>query len=168
MKKHAFFLVGLVLVVLMVSFIYSGIVPLTSYSLAGYAIAIVFFYGASLYSITNHLVDSGQKVVLLSVVAFFGASFVLAGLFAMGWALFGWFGPSTYDPCFVRTGIDAFYFSVITLTSVGFGDLVPYTGPAKLFASLEALMGSSHMVAFFSVLLLRVKDPAPAPAGSRT
>lgn len=37
--------------------------------------------------------------------------------------------------------VDAFYFTVITLTTIGYGDIVPVTEAGKIVASLFALLG---------------------------
>ena len=44
--------------------------------------------------------------------------------------------------------IDAFYFSVITLTTVGYGDLSPTTPGSKLFTAFYILMGIGLLVVF--------------------
>ena len=37
--------------------------------------------------------------------------------------------------------LDSLYYSVITLTTVGYGDVYPVTGPGKLMASIIAVLG---------------------------
>ena len=46
------------------------------------------------------------------------------------------------------TLIDAFYFSVITLTTVGYGDLSPTTPGSKLFTAFYILMGIGLLFVF--------------------
>jgi voltage-gated potassium channel len=46
--------------------------------------------------------------------------------------------------------IDALYFSVVTLATVGFGDLHPTTDAAKLFTVLYILSGLGIIAAFLS------------------
>lgn len=41
----------------------------------------------------------------------------------------------------VNTFIDGLYFSVVTITTLGFGDISPITAPARLFVSLEVITG---------------------------
>jgi voltage-gated potassium channel len=48
--------------------------------------------------------------------------------------------------------VDALYFSVVTLATVGFGDLHPTTDPAKLFTVLYILVGLGVFAAFISEL----------------
>jgi hypothetical protein len=37
------------------------------------------------------------------------------------------------------------YYSFITLTTVGYGDIVPLTSPARSLAAMEALMGQLYL-----------------------
>ena len=48
--------------------------------------------------------------------------------------------------------VDAFYFSVITLTTVGFGDFTPQTTVGKLFTAFYVLSGVGVIVAFINAL----------------
>lgn len=48
------------------------------------------------------------------------------------------------------TWVDSFYFSVITLTSVGYGDLTPTTDTSKIFTSFYVLSGIGIIFAFAS------------------
>ena len=49
--------------------------------------------------------------------------------------------------------VDAFYFSVITLTTVGFGDFSPTTTVGKLFTVVYIFWGLSIIVAFANTLI---------------
>lgn len=48
--------------------------------------------------------------------------------------------------------VDSLYFSVVTLATVGFGDLHPTTTAAKLFTVLYILFGLGVLAAFISEL----------------
>ncbi len=52
--------------------------------------------------------------------------------------------------------IDAFYFSVITLTTVGYGDLHPVTETGKLFTILYIVVGIGILMAFIDTLSQRM------------
>lgn len=45
------------------------------------------------------------------------------------------------------------YFSVITQTTVGYGDFVPATGAGRAFASAQALMGQLYLVSVVAVVV---------------
>ena len=49
--------------------------------------------------------------------------------------------------------LDSFYFCVVTLTTVGFGDLTPDTGIAKLFTAFYILAGIGLILAFGNTYL---------------
>jgi voltage-gated potassium channel Kch len=44
--------------------------------------------------------------------------------------------------------IDSLYFTVITLTTVGYGDLAPSTAPGKVFTTVYVLIGVGILIAF--------------------
>lgn len=55
-------------------------------------------------------------------------------------------------------GFDALYFTVTTLTGVGFGDVVPVTRLGKLLAMLTMLGGTALFVAYTAVLASSILD----------
>jgi len=58
--------------------------------------------------------------------------------------------------------IDALYFSVVTLSTIGYGDLEPHTAAAKLVIALIALLG----VPLFGMILARIVEIAYGKARS--
>jgi hypothetical protein len=59
--------------------------------------------------------------------------------------------------------IDALYFSVVTLATVGFGDLHPTTDLAKLFTVVYILTGVGIIAGFVSEVARRRRDRADSP-----
>jgi len=51
--------------------------------------------------------------------------------------------------------LDSFYFCVVTLATVGYGDITPKTDPGKLFTIFYILVGVGIIAAFASTLLRR-------------
>jgi hypothetical protein len=49
-------------------------------------------------------------------------------------------------------GADAFYFSLVTLSTVGYGDIIPVSNVARMLAAMEAITGSL----FVAVLIARL------------
>lgn len=69
--------------------------------------------------------------------------------------------------------VDAFYFSVTTIATVGYGDLAPKTDFGKLFTTLYIVVGVGLFVALVSFLSKGMlergprQDPAEAPDAQR-
>jgi voltage-gated potassium channel len=64
--------------------------------------------------------------------------------------------------------VDALYFCVVTLTTIGFGDLAPTTDAAKLFTVVYSLVGIGIIAAFVTSLALSVRaDERVRPLRSR-
>ncbi|MBX4201568.1 potassium channel family protein [Candidatus Saccharibacteria bacterium] len=51
--------------------------------------------------------------------------------------------------------IDALYFCVVTLTTIGYGDIVPVTNNEKLFTTVYILIGLGIMATFVNLLVKR-------------
>jgi voltage-gated potassium channel len=57
--------------------------------------------------------------------------------------------------------LDSFYFSVTTLTTVGFGDLAPKTDAGKLFTSFYILTGVGLLLALVSAVAKHTQEKSP-------
>ncbi|MBU1180022.1 potassium channel family protein [Patescibacteria group bacterium] len=53
---------------------------------------------------------------------------------------------------------DAFYFVVMTITTVGYGDIIPKTFWGKLFTSFYSIVGIGLMFAFITFLISYVQQ----------
>lgn len=51
------------------------------------------------------------------------------------------------------TWLDAFYFCTITLTTIGYGDIVPRTSAGKLFTIFYVLVGIGIIATFANLLI---------------
>lgn len=68
--------------------------------------------------------------------------------------LLGWIGLGTliFKQLESWTWIQAFYFSVVTVTTVGYGDLSPSSDGSRLFTAIYILVGVSIGVAALSII----------------
>jgi voltage-gated potassium channel len=68
--------------------------------------------------------------------------------------------------------LDAFYFSVITLSTIGYGDLSPTTPASKLFTVLYAILGLTTFATFLKIMVdsrrQRLSDRAHRRGSDRT
>jgi hypothetical protein len=69
--------------------------------------------------------------------------------------------PGSFNSALL-TGTDFLYFSFITLSTLGFGDITPVIGPARALAYTEALIGQLYL----TVLVARLVGLYSANAGS--
>lgn len=63
--------------------------------------------------------------------------------------------------------IDALYFAVVTIATVGYGDLVPQTALGKLFTIAYILTGIGLFVAFAAALTQRMVGAAKPERGDK-
>ena len=57
--------------------------------------------------------------------------------------------------------VDAFYFSVITLTTVGYGDFAPETDAGKVFTAVYVLVGIGILLAFATTIAAKMSQTSP-------
>jgi len=67
-------------------------------------------------------------------------------------------------PASTMRGFTTMYFSFITLSTIGYGDIVPVSGAARMLAVLEAVTGTFYMAVMISrlVSLYGIKSPEPS------
>ena len=81
-------------------------------------------------------------------IAFFGLIYLVLDLFASGQAFHGNAAGQNL--------LDYFYFSMITFTTAGFGDIVPLTNAAKFLSGIEALSGYIMLGIFITLIQKRL------------
>jgi hypothetical protein len=104
------------------------------------------------------------------------AAYLLSGFaWSLAYALLGRLDPNSFvftlDPKSTQSmnGFTGLYFSYITLTTVGYGDIVPVSSAARMLAIVEAMFGMFYMALLISrlVSLYTSKKPAEAVNGEQ-
>ncbi|MFI5275411.1 MAG: potassium channel family protein [Candidatus Saccharimonadales bacterium] len=65
------------------------------------------------------------------------------------------FGTIFYHITEKLTWVNAYYFSVVTLSTVGYGDITPHTNAGKLFTTFYIFAGVGVITAFLSAFMRR-------------
>jgi voltage-gated potassium channel Kch len=59
---------------------------------------------------------------------------------------------------------DLLYFSLITLSTIGYGDIVPLSGEARVLAALEGVTGVLYIAITVALLVSRFRtEPSASP-----
>jgi Ion channel len=123
------------------------------YLIPGFSIAIGVFIFGSFY----FLIEILYKLVKFNPIIFFSASlisisyFSLTIIFAIIYRFISFYNQKAFEYPLVSF-VDAFYFSVITLSTVGYGDIKPNNQIAKLFVTLEIGLGIMVLTLALSIL----------------
>lgn len=109
---------------------------------------ILFGYVASISMVSNYLVLEEREIwtIPISYVMFLIVIGILFSLVIYSLGVMDGVG-----------GFDVFYFSVITLTSVGYGDVTPESYSGKILSIAMSLIGTVHMIMYIAILLRRLK-----------
>ena len=130
------------------------------------ALSKVAFF--TLYSFTQINKSIAHRHSVSSVVWIFGLTiFLMIFSFASDYACLAGFDESAFifgsEPSFWRQLFEAFYFSMVTFASIGYGDIVPVTMLAKVLVTME--IGQSFLLIVFGLsnlnsirVLRQVKD----------
>jgi hypothetical protein len=112
--------------------------------------------------VSHPRVDAATILGVLSTYVLIGMLF--ASVFASAGALSG-------DPFFVSLSdadmVDYLYFSFVTLTTVGYGDLTAASDIGRMLAVSEALLGQLYLVSVVALVIGNIgrERPTPAPEG---
>jgi voltage-gated potassium channel Kch len=73
-------------------------------------------------------------------------------------------GAFALDPSQGSAEVQLRYFSLMTLTTVGYGDIVPKSGEARALATIESLLGQIYLTAIVA-RLVGISIAIPMPGG---
>ena len=167
-RQRATFLIGLVLGVPWVllawlRLIESLAVPPTILSLTS-----MIFDGYIIFILLRHIIRA--KKVTADILYGAVSVYILLGIFFA--SLYFFLDAITPGELFIYAGADAgyditdplgiFYFSFVTLTTLGYGDIQPAADVSKIFAILEAMTG----VLYFAALIGRLIGLYVAQSGN--
>lgn len=126
------------------------------------AAAFVFVTVVMLSDVFSHPRVTGATVSgALCAFVLIGVVFALVyrGIIAIDPGAFRGSGPES------PSGDDMAYFSIVTLTTLGYGDITPVSDAARNIAMFEALVGQLYLVAVVARLVgLSVANPPEADA----
>lgn len=127
----------------------------TNHAAAGFLVNVVLV-GVAPFVIAASLVR--RRVIDLHTVAGALCIYVLLGmLWAFGFAAIG---ELSSGPFFVQSASDSvadyLYFSYVTLTTVGYGDLTAASSLGRAFAILEALVGQLYLVSVVALVVSQI------------
>lgn len=121
-------------------------------------ISLMFFYTFTLSVILIFVLKATQvsEDVLFGAVSIY---LLIGGIFNMIYLLIETSHPGSFfiNPEYnlggVIDGADFIYYSFATLTTLGYGDIVPLTSPARSFAVVEAIAGVMYLAIIISRLV---------------
>jgi hypothetical protein len=153
-------LVACWLAILIPSFIERTFLGSKTYYFLYIGLALVFLlYGVSLRTLFHFLQQTRREPIFIPLGYLFWSLFLccILSVFAFQYDLLPHMAASDADQS--RPTIDYLYYEIITFTTVGYGDIVPATVPAKILAMFTALFGATHSVTFVAIILQALSRP---------
>lgn len=109
-----------------------------------------------------------HPVISFDTVAGAVCIYLLVGFcFATIFRLFPAFSLGQFFTTPHTSTLDFLWFSYVTLTTVGYGDLIPRTGVGKMLAVTEALLGQIYLVTVVALLVANIGRPRRRSRGGR-
>jgi hypothetical protein len=144
--------------------------------LVGQTFSVLFYLLVSA-SILRHVLLA-ERTEANTVFAAISVYLMMATIWAMLYALLEILSPRSFlvngqpvTPSPVGGAalaqVEWLYFSIVTLTTLGYGDVLPQTGPARMLAGLEALIGQMYVAVLIAWLVGRYLSQGAAPAVAR-
>jgi voltage-gated potassium channel len=102
-----------------------------------------------------------REITIDSVFAALSVYLIIATLFALFYSFLYTFQPDSFhfatrrDPALSSSGINSnmFYFSMVTIATLGYGDIVPVTDFGRNLAVLEAVIGQFFVAVVVAMLV---------------
>lgn len=115
----------------------------------------ILFFGFVVYSILKHVFEADtvtREIIFAAIVSYL----LLAVAWSFGYRLLELVYPGSFNIIDGRAeaaGFNSLYFSFVTITTLGYGDIVPLTDKASSLAVVEALIGQIYLVVLVAWLV---------------
>jgi len=106
------------------------------------SVLLIVFYVFTLLLVYSHVI-SGTKVTRDRLYGAVSAYLLIGMAWASGYRLLEGLHPGSFVAA--QGSLDFIYYSFTTLTTLGYGDILPVTARARSFAILEALAGVMYV-----------------------
>jgi hypothetical protein len=137
------------------------------YFLAASLLFIVFLIANMLYFILRaRHVNAEVLCAGLSVYLLLGTAWMFAYLLVSDLSPGAFVFTAGPDSIHVLSGFNAYYFSFITLGTVGYGDIVPVSHVARMLAAAEGITGTLFMAVLIARLVALYSAQPPNPSGN--
>jgi len=139
-----------------------GLDAINLFHASRYLQVIMYGFGTILYLYIIVLLLKNllaQKTITTNMIYCAISIYLLIGIMWAGvYAILDTVSPGSFSG--TPGSVDPIYFSFVTLTTVGYGDVAPLTILAKRFAVFEAGMGSIYMAIIVALIVGRYLTPS--------
>ena len=115
----------------------------------------ILFFAIICISILK-LIFAAHQVTWEIIAAALVVYLLLGVMWGLVYALISWFSPGSFSTGqHLLEGANSryIYYSFITLTTVGYGDILPLSGATRAFAMLEGIIGQGYMAVLVARLV---------------
>ena len=128
------------------------------------AIVAVILPAATIVVLGRRIVEDLPSVSARTILGLLSVYLLIGMSFA---ALFGTIAVISDEPFFAQTKtaepVDFTYFSLVTLSTVGYGDLTAANPMPRMLAAIEGLLGQLYLVTVVAVAVSRVRRRGSQP-----
>ena len=118
----------------------------------------MLFFGFNTYTILSHILR--QRTVTADMIYGAACGYLMLGIvWGFVFSLLEFVHPGSFSMTstaaidYPDLGATMFYYSFVTLTTLGYGDLVPVTMPARSLSFLEAVLGQLYLAILIARLV---------------
>lgn len=148
--KNLLFL-GTILVPFFVEFLFAR------HGLRGLSLLVYILYYVLIFVEVMQQITNPNEVTVSVIFGAFCGFLLLVFIAAFSFLLMDYFSPDSFSN--IASGnipvlyFQFIYFTIITLTSIGFGDILPLSDPARLLTGFYGLLGQFYMVAVVGIII---------------